>query len=567
MSELLYKDYYDNIKKSEMNEELKKALCRISEYEHILTQSIKTVKENGGRVIELSDYDTDGVMSALILNQKYDIDEVRISDRYKDGYGIPNDLSSLKEGDLVILTDIGSDSIDKLKNIIDITKTTPFIIDHHELSDDYKVFITEGHNGVKPMVLNFYDGSCEKGKEPDYCSTGLCYRIALADKDSLSYRQKQLISTYMANGTIGDCVKVNSPYDTNREDILNGFHTIENMEKGFEPKFGYLLYATGLTERPYMTTEAIQYQLSPVTTLGKRMNMFNGELCNVGQKIFEMLKPDKDWEKNDGSITDEHIRTIDKLLGLNETRKREVKTFERKDFKNFIENCKDNIAIYVNDNIPDGYIGLIAMDIVNQLKRPALVFTKNNKGDYTASGRNMDGYPDILEKCTTGIEKAIGGHTNALGITVAPNELLTYINKLKQIYKDVKPVKLDKPTLKGSEVKDITVEKLIALEPFGTDFPKVEVENTIKIGERLGKAEAWSTIYNADSNDKIKYFGYCIDGKEGDSLKVRGTLSANYYKNNTCVMLTLSEAEKVREKHKEIAKQEDVEKGDDEYER
>lgn len=559
-----YEDYLNDIKKGEMNEGLKKALCRIAEFENVLTQAIDITHANGHSVKNISDYDTDGIMSSLILDTRYDIDETVIADRYRDGYGIPNDLSFLQEGDLVILTDIGSDSIDKLKEIIERTNTTPFIIDHHEMSDELKQFVNEGVNGIKPMLLNFFDGTYEKGKEPDYCATGLCYRIALADKEALTYKQKQLISTYMANGTIGDVVKVNSPYDTNREDVLNGFHTIENLEEGFEPKFGYLLYATGLTEKPHMTTEAIQYSLSPITTLGKRMNSFEGQQCNVGQKIFDILKPEKDWQTN-YAIKDDYIRAINKLIELNDIRKKEVAKFEGKDYKSFLKTCKDNIVIYVNDKIPEGYVGLIAQDISKAVKKPAMVFTKDNKGDYVASGRNAEGYPDILKSCTTKIEKHIGGHTDAFGVTVSAKDIFKYIDTVKETYKSITPVKVDKPTLNTEELKTMTVEKITALEPFGTDYPKVEVENTIEIGSKSGKDGGWNTIFNADETDKTRYFGLGVVGAVGGRIDVKGTLSANYFRGVESVMLTVNDSGFAKEKKVEKAEENKGEE-QDEYE-
>ena len=378
---MTYNDYLKNIKPTQKPQELIKALERISEFEKTLTFMVNAVREADGRIIGMSDYDTDGTMSELILDQKYHFDEVHIADRYKDGYGIPNDLSFLKEGDLVILSDIGSDSVDKLKKICERTKTTPFVIDHHEMSEELKAYLSSDAL-IKPMFLNFYDGTLDKDKTPDWCSSGLCYNLVMSDEKSLSNRQKDLIAVYNMNGTIGDVVKVNNPYDTNREDILKGFHIVEEMTTDFEPKFGALLYKAGITEKPHMTTEAVQFNLSPITTLGKRMESMKGNMnitesdrCNVGQIIFNMLRPDIDWETRQIDFNPEYFKNALKnataLKDLNDTRKAELKKFEGKEYNDFIKNflkeqakgSQDGIVIYVNEKIPMGYTGLIAMDL------------------------------------------------------------------------------------------------------------------------------------------------------------------------------------------------------------
>lgn len=560
MTERTYEDYLNAVRSTEITKELKSALSRISEFEKALSMAVAQTKAENHRIFNLSDYDTDGIMSALILNQVYDIDKTVIADRYNDGYGIPNDLSFLEEGDLVILSDIGSDSIDKLKEICERTKTTPFVIDHHEQSAELKDYLT-GNDTVKPLVLNFYDGSCEKDKEPDYCSAGLCYRMALAN-GNLSYRQKQLVCTYAVNGTIGDVVKVNSPYDTNREDIQKGFKTIENLEAGFEPRYGYLLHATGLTKMPHMTTESVQFNLSPVTTLGKRMEAMDGVKCNVGQKIFDMLKPDKDWETN-SVIKEEYHKNAKKLIDLNAQRKKEVKSFEGKPFRDFISKFSGNIAIYsdAKKDIPMGYVGLIAMDLAKQLKVPSLVFTIDSNGDYVASGRNAEGYPDILKSCSNEYVKHIGGHTDAFGVTVSKENLEKYIKAVTETYSKITKKKVEKTVLKAEDLKNLTINKLIALEPFGTDFPKVEADTVITVGSKTGKE--WNTVTNADPKDKTRYFGLNINGNENDTVRVKGTVSVNYFAGVESIQMSVSES--AVEKPKDLT--EDKETENDEIER
>lgn len=548
--ELTYNDYLNNIKPDEKPAGLISALERIDRFEAMLSYMAKAVRENGGRVINLSDYDTDGIMSALILNEKYGIDETRIADKYEDGYGIPNDLSFLKEGDLVILSDIGSDSVDKLKEICVRTKTTPFIIDHHEMNEELKAYL-KSDDFIKPMVLNFYDGTLDKDKIPDWCSSGLCYQVALAG-GGLSDRQKELIAVYNMNGTIGDVVKVNNPYDTNREDILKGFRIIEEMDEGFEPKFGALLYKTGLTEKPHMTTEAVQFGLSPVTTLGKRMESMKGNLnitdadrCNVGQVIFDMLKPDRDWETKTPDLRTA-FKNADALKELNDIRKKEVKKFEGKEYNDFLKKGNnDSIAIYVNEKIPAGYAGLVAMDISKELNRPAVVFTKDRVGNYVASGRNVKGYPDMLEKCTNEYALHIGGHTEAYGVTVKPENFQAYISTIKEAYKGIQ-VSIDTKVLKMEEIKEMTIPKLLALEPFGTDYPKIEAYNELVIGTKTGRD--WNTVTNADNGDKTRYFGRGIIGEAGEMISLKGTLGVNFYANIESLQMNVSQSDRIRTK-------------------
>ncbi len=515
-------------------------------------KELKRLAMQSKDVLILSDYDADGIMSANILSRTLDTfcetnPRVFIGDRVLDGYGVCDiDKLDLKEGTFVICSDLGSTDYKKIEEIFNITHVPPMIIDHHEIEEslvNYK------------YLLNFTG----KKNAPDYCATGLAERMYqgllrdLKVNDPIRYEalvecgletEVNSIKVMACIGTIGDMVSVNNPYDNNRNIILNGFDVI-NEKKPLEYALHRFLYDVCKDCRTSnMTTEKMQFNVVPLINAMGRIETYGAK------KVFDTLYADSYEDANLG---------LSELRVANNERKRMVEQIKQSaEYKEAIERVQkenDNIAVFVSETLPRGIVGLVAQSIAKELGVPSVVFTSKDSpdGSFVGSGRNVEGFPslyDTLIQCKS--FATIGGHTDALGCGVEKENLSKLLEEMRAMYKNIQPQKVEKEVLSES----ITKEQLLALEPFGVDFPKISIEKEIEIANVQKLKGGYISIFDKDGT---KYFGQNIDCMAGDKVLVNGTLSYNEYRGKSSLQVNIADVSDV-EKEKDERESEDMEK-------
>lgn len=502
------------------------------------------------KVLILGDYDADGILSSTILSRAVSTfcdkePDVVIGDRYKDGYGIGSleDLP-LEKGTLVICTDIGSTEREKIEEIFKITKVAPYIIDHHEIADDMDGYM---------KMLNF------TGMEnaPDYCATGLAERIyqglyrtlAIENREKLDAlvemgleSEYRSVQAFACIGTIADMVSVNNPYDANREIIKNGFEAIKQRNVPLEDGLTrFLKDCCEVYNKKELTTETIQFSVSPLINAWGRMEE------GGAQKVFDALNSEDSLER---------ISKLNELTKQNEKRKDAVKEIVESDkFKDFLKVGGSQFNLYFEDDVKKGVAGLVATELRKSTGKPSLVFSYDKEKDlFTASGRNADGYPSLfesLEKFTK--YESFGGHEDALGLSISNENIKEFAGYIYDTYKDVVPKTVEGETLK--DVSKMTVDKLLALEPFGVDFPKVAVEEEVIVANVKTLSGGYSSFYDKDG---MKYFGKDLDVSVGDKIKVSGTLSYNEYFKNQSLQVNVNDFVQ-KDKGKETSESKELE--------
>lgn len=435
------------------------------------------------RVVLLSDYDCDGICSALIMKKIFPDAQVIIGDRFKDGYGVPSVV--LQHGDMVICTDIGSSDIQKLTNIGMQTSIMPYVIDHHE-KDEY----IKDYEEIQPLkVLNF---TGEKDA-PDYCGTGLSMKLYECDylrrisegvpKESLE-RELNTVKVIGMIGTIADMVDVNNPFDENREIIKEGFDTLKAVfagEKEIDDTLRLFLEVCKVDEEvKNLTTKLIGFNVSPPINALGRLESYGG------QKAFDILSTPLFTE--DGKVKKSVFDGIEHIKNTNQHRKdRMDEIMQTPSVKEAIERAKAddvNITVFVDKHIEQGLTGLVANKIKEATGKPAIVLTEGADGNYVGSGRNAEGYPNLYEYARNEHMLRGGGHADAIGLSVLPNKLEEYLQAVHDRYKDVEVV-VEREYLK--DFKNFTVENFLKLEPFGEDFPVPMIKtDAVKIEKKVG---------------------------------------------------------------------------------
>lgn len=507
-------------------------------------------------ILIISDKDTDGITSAKITGDTVEArtgikPKVVIGDRFDGKYGIPEvNKLPLKEGTLVICLDIGSTERERLDEIKAITGEYPLVIDHHIIAKDMKDY---------PLLVNFTG----RKDAPDYCTAGLAKRIfdviydRHKDEIDTNYPQmKMTLDLFGCIGTIGDYVSVNNPNDLNAQIIKDGFKILDlpmsQIVRGIEPSFGRFLEQTGIFDKRFVTTGMIQYNVVPLLNACGRLEQ------GGSQYVFDTFY---DYAY-DREKAEEHIEHIVEVNEQRKAIKQEILNSEEyKDFKSDIVKNDKKIAVYVNDNIPQGIAGLIASDLTDTLGVPALVLAKDTNGNYVASGRNGEGFSSLFEFVDKAVDETVsimveieneekgekkgtvtqeekeaykkqyifahGGHDDALGFTMHPVYLEVFKEALDMVYEDVEKPDITKTVL---DTKGMTVEKLYALEPFGVDFPQPKVEMSVKVQDpkMLKKNPNWIK-FEADGIDFVTFS--CGEQVEaGKDMVVSGSLGINEFR-------------------------------------
>lgn len=500
-------------------------------------QNIKDVENAmAQRIVNLSDFDCDGICSALIIKKIFPNCETVIGDRFKDGYGIPN--VDLQFHDMVICTDIGSSDFEKLLTISEQTNIAPFVVDHHEKSESFKAY--EGLNVSR--VLNFTGDK----NAPDYCGTGLalklyeCYyanMVANGYPEEALKKEANTVRVLGMIGTVADMVSVNNPYDENRQIIQDGFGILRDVFAGkaeIDETLQYFLEACGLDENvANITTKKIGFDIAPcINALGRLEE-------NGGQKCFNILSTPLFTE--DGKVRMSVIDGINYIKQTNELRKTRMdEIMHSPSIQKAVAEAKtndDNVCVIVDRSIEQGLTGLVANKIKEQIDKPTIVLTeaKGKDGILVGSGRNMTGFPSLYEMAQSDLCIKAGGHEGAIGLSIDITNFDDYKKELVEKYKDIE-VTVNKEYLK--DWQSFTVEDYLKLEPFGTDFPvptirtePMKIENKKNLPFKNPKPEWAMTTIKGENGKSIKFTDWS-KGNEwnmGDCVRIVAQPSYSEY--------------------------------------
>lgn len=410
-------------------------------------------QEGGRKVLIISDFDCDGICSALILKKIFPDAGVVIGDREQDGYDIPSNLS-LEENKMVICSDLGSTSFEKLCDIAYITKIVPFVIDHHEISDDMiddgKIvypsgrmldFNTLSYDTEEKRMINF----TRKEHMPDYCATGLCYKIfeEYAQEYDVSGKDINFVKALAAIGTVADMVAVNNSYDDNASIILAGIDTIRQSSEANMPKglHEFLKKCSKVFGVQRLSSTDIRFNVVPVINAMGQLEKQGGFKA---YSALNMTEEDFDESKITEMFKINEIRIDMKKAAINTAAYDQL--VEGIAYKRANNTLESPIAMFYNESIPAGIAGLLAGELAESAGVPAICFAKKENGIISAFGRNVKGYPNMFNQISALNEQeaageklleAFGGHSDALGFSFKEKNLDKVVGSIEELYKGV----------------------------------------------------------------------------------------------------------------------------------
>lgn len=451
-------DYFDPFKINDMDKAVERILKAIEQKE---------------RVLIYGDYDCDGIFSTVILyrflKDKCDC-EYMIPDRFSDGYGLSMEKCSeilCLDFDLVITVDCGITSIDEVAFLMEENGVDVIVTDHHTCLPEL------------PKAIAVLD--C---KRPDnaysfdeVCGAGLALKLvqAMCSRMSLGDVWTEYVE-YAAIATIADVVPLVSE---NRKIVKDGLETLKKTSK---PAFQALLDEISNTVGNDITSQNIAFYVCPRINAASRMGHLEDALSlflsdDLGEcLIFAELLTKYNSERKE----------IEKAI-FEETCKKIVADYDFNSFAPIVV-CGEGWHI--------GVLGIVASKIQELFCRPAIVLSKEKDSDvYHGSCRtfgDIDLY-SVLKKRAR-FFKSFGGHKKAAGLSITSENLVPFMNDLKNNceikYDDCLPTLDVEILISPSAFSMDVMSQLSDLEPFGENNPQpifasknLVVKNVVKIGK------------------------------------------------------------------------------------
>lgn len=382
--------------------------------------------KNNEKVLLVSDYDCDGVLSLAIMKRLLDRLKIKanyyIPSRIKEGYGINQDIVKMAKNynfDLIITLDNGVVAKDAINLALEYDIDV-MVVDHHEYIDRPNVKAL-----IHPKVLS--------DEFKGLCTGGLSYFI------SKLYYQDEYLNILAMITTLADvCVVLNA----NRKILIDGLNYLNQNPSKYLPIYN-------LEKKSNYSFEDISFKIIPKINAISRMDHLTN--INILAKYFIEL------ENNnfDTALQINHINDMRKDLTSKMTNKANA----------LIENKA--IELIYDDSFHEGLCGLIANQLVNEINRPCIVLG-NNHDILKGSGRAVDGF-DIHDyfKDFKDEFNSFGGHKKAIGLSIKKDkldDLKEYINNHPLNIEDslIKLIKIDEDDLTLENI-----EFLDSLKPYG----------------------------------------------------------------------------------------------------
>ena len=484
---------------------------------------------NGEKICILGDYDVDGSAATSLfirffksINNKF---FYYIPDREKDGYGASKKLFQkliLKKPKLIIMVDCGSTSNEAIDFLND-NNIKSIIIDHHEINKPFP----RANCIINPKKDNGYI-------KYDYlCATTLVYFFL----DLLSKKIKSNIKIsnfliYVLIATICDVMPLRKLNRLIAITVLKKFDISKNIALNTLFKLH--------EKKNKINVDDIGYLIGPILNAGGRL----------GKSSFatELL--------SSNNLNDVYIKS-NKLIKLNDKRKKIEKLILNEIDLKKISNEKKDIIIYYDPNINEGLIGIIAARLKDFFYRPAIVIT-NSGNILKGSARSIYNF-NIGHTIKNLFERNIilsgGGHNMAAGFTLKKSNLENFKNFLlkessKKNFFSNNIFTYDAQISSQAFNKDF-YEDINKLEPFGTGNPNpIFLFKDLKVVKiNILKNKHLSVILKSKIGFSIKSISFnSLNTKVGEYLlnykktfNVLGKINENIWNNKKGLQLTIQD--------------------------
>ena len=376
----------------------------------------------GKHVVIFGDYDADGVMAACIMAKgmrglaKIAAEirktepgsvEIRVPNRFEDGYGFQTKHAESIHDSVILLVDNGICACEAIRAARE-NGNTVYVVDHHEPGAE----LPEADLIVNPHAV-------EGGEFDGYCAGGLCYRLMRRMIERCvpymapEYRRQatETLKEFLFMGALATVADVVPMLYENRVIVKEGM-------KYIPPRWRALCGICLGAEKLSLDEEDIGFRIAPAINAA-------GRLGTLDSGFLESL-----------CFSPDTVAAGQKLAACN-IRRRQLTREGQEAAMQCIRG--ERILIAQSDSIHQGVAGIVAGHLAESFRKPVFVFGKVQDGACVGSGRAPEGtlhLKELLDRAAAeseGILLRHGGHQGAAGVTVAADrleELTELLNRL-----------------------------------------------------------------------------------------------------------------------------------------
>ena len=473
----------------------------------------------------VGDYDGDGVTSTSILYlamQWAGFKDVRyrIPKRFSEGFGINMTIIDEIESGLVITCDNGVAQVDAM-NAAKEKGLTVIIIDHHlPQVEEGKIVLPKADFIIDPNAI---EGQAAFN---GYCGAGLSYKFAKCLLKGIPGAEAKIrvLLGFAAIGTVTDVMELR---EENYVFVRNG---LKNLTNSALCTSGLYALVSALNLSKCISAHDVGFKVGPTLNAASRMD------DDGAKNVVKLLTYCGSYPQA--------VTMAERLIAINDERKKAKKLGLQKAQKVIEDQCLFGdvpLIVYVPDT-KEGIIGILAGQLAETYKVPAIVVTDTEEGILKGSARSYGNY-DMKSELDKVADLLIryGGHTGAAGLSLEKDNLEVLRQRMSDNVKDFTFESVDE-IYYDLEIasKDIpaVLEELKKYEPYGEGNPqivfKVKDFSTVpKYGnykKLIGEDESIVKIFSTNSTaigfdmaERMKNINSAM------KLNLLGTLSTNYF--------------------------------------
>lgn len=478
---------------------------------------IKEAIEKNQKIAIVGDYDVDGIISCVIMSEFFDdigFDYiVKIPNRFKDGYGLNEEIINELNVDLIITVDNGIAAKDAANLCLE--KNVDLIITDHHIPP-----------AILPKAYAIINPKQEDCEFPDIeiCGAQVAWYLIAALKDvcKLKYDMSKFIEL-LAIAIISDMMELR---DLNRALVKKG---IDYINKSKRPAF---IAIKNYYQKEKFEIDNISFLIAPLINSAGRMD---------DAKIsYDFLHTKKIEEANS---------YLEQIVKFNNFRKDE----ENQLFNESLEqiNGDETCIVVSGDNWHEGVLGIVASRLAKHFGRPTFVFC--NLGENLKASARSVGKINILELIDKASHLIInyGGHKGAAGVSLKKENYLEFKKIMQEECVKIKECDFNNMDEILGEINpnDIDFEMLEILEnfePFGHKNPRpyfIVKDLIVKNKKFLGNEKKHLKLILSKDNKTLEalYFNFETDVDLDSKISLIASISKNDFRGLITPQLIIKE--------------------------
>lgn len=395
--------------------------------------------ERGESIVIFGDYDADGISSVSIFFQYLTERGAEVHwyvPEREEGYGLSVEavefIAEHYMPDLILTCDCGVSSRDEVEYIRELGIDV-IVTDHHELPEQLP----------DCLVVNPKRGA--NASTAMLCGAGVVFKVVEAIEGREYVRRFLDIA---AIATVADSVPLTGE---NRILVREGLKALNARPR---PGIRALQEVAGIKE---FTSKSLAFSVVPRINAAGRVGAARRAVSLFcGEDEAEIRATAEELDR----ANSERQTVCDAIL-------KEILASE-----SFREQAGNRALILEDDKWPSGMIGIVASKLAERFCRPVFVFTETD-GAYKGSGRSVEGINlFVMLQSMSGLFVRYGGHSQAAGLTISPDNFCLFRQKVNEYLKDFPRECFSRPSRGEMRISaaDITLtlcRELALFEPCG----------------------------------------------------------------------------------------------------